>query len=68
MITLRIYYLSNPIYHIAVLAIVIMLCTTSLLVLTYLITGSLCLLTTFIQFCLSLPPASSNHKSFSEFL
>ena len=42
-----------PIYYMSVLATVIMLCITSL-VFIYLITESLCLLTTFFQF--SLPP------------
>ena len=51
--TLRIYSLNNfPIYHIAVLAIIIMLYITYL-VLIYLITGNVLLLT-FLQF-----PASS---------
>lgn len=51
---LRIYSLNNiPIYHTAVLAIGIMLYITTL-VLTYLTTASLYLLTTFLQFPLSL--------------
>ena len=60
--TLRIYSLNNfPIYHTAVLIIFIMYITS--LVLIYLITGSLDLLTAFIQFLLPPPSASSNHKS-----
>ena len=61
--TLRIYSLYNfPMYHTAVLAIVIMLYITSL-VLIYLITESLYLLTTFLQFPLPSFPAIGNHKS-----
>ena len=46
--TLGIYSLNNfPIYHSAVLTIIIMLYITSLL-LIYLITGHLCLLTAFL--------------------
>ena len=61
--TLRIYSRNNfAMYHTAVLTVVIMLYTTSL-VLTYLVTGSLYLLTTFLLFPLPPPPASDNHKS-----
>ena len=51
--TLRIYSLNNvPIDPAAFLAGVIILYMTSL-VLTYLVNGNLCLLTTFIQFFLT---------------
>ena len=61
--TLRFYSLNNfPTYHRAILAIVIMLYITSL-VLTYLITESLYLLITLLQFLLFPPFAYSNHKS-----
>ena len=46
----------------AVLIILIILYITSLL-LTYLITASLHLLSAFIQFSILLPSASGNHKS-----
>ena len=60
--TLRIYSLNScHILHPALFTIFIMLCITAL-VLIYLITGSLYLLTTFIQFPLPPPPASGNHK------
>ena len=60
--TLRISPPNNfPIYHIAVSAVVTMLYVTSL-VLTYLVTRSLYLLTTSLQFSHSPPLASGNHK------
>ena len=66
--TLRLYSLNSiSIYHIAVLAIVIMLYITSLTFI-YLMTRSLYLLTTFP---LSLPlfdPSPGNHKSVFFFL
>ena len=68
--TLRIYSLNHfHILHTAVFVIFIMLYFMSL-VLIYLVTGSLYLLTTFIQLCLPPPPASGNHKSdlFCEFV
>ena len=53
--TLRIYSLNNlPIYHTAVLAIVFMLKLISLILIVYFVIGSLCVLTTFLQFCLLL--------------
>ena len=61
--TLRIYYLNN--FHIqctAVFSIFIMLYITSL-ILIYLITGSLYLLTVFIQVPIPPPPASGRHQS-----
>lgn len=68
--TPRIYSLNFPKCHTAVLAIVSVLHIVSL-VLTYLITESLYLLTTFFQFPLLSPSNSGNHKSdffFSELL
>ena len=69
--TLRSYSLNNfPIYHTVVLLIVITLYITAL-VLVYLITGSIYLLTTFFQFPLPPRTASSNHKTnlfFCEFV
>lgn len=61
--TLRIYPLNHfPICHRAVLAVVIMLKITSL-ILTYFVTLSLYLLTTFLQFPLSLLSTSDDRKS-----
>ena len=61
--TLRIYPFNNfPGRRTAVLAVVTMLYVTSL-VLTYPVTGSLYLLTTFLQVRLFPPSASGNHKS-----
>ena len=57
--TLRIYSLNFHVYHRATL-------TTSSCTLhpsSYLVTGSLYLLTTFIQFHLPSAPDSNNHKS-----
>ena len=54
--------LNFHIKHTAVLIIFITLCITSL-VLIYLIIGSLYLLIAFVQFPLSPPPGSGNHKS-----
>ena len=62
--TLRIYFLDNFLmYHIAVLAILIMLYITFLVAFIYLTTRSLYILTSFLQFPFPLPLASSNHKS-----
>lgn len=57
--TLRCPLLATSLYHAAVVTIDIMLYTIAL-VLIYLITGNLYLLTTFLQFPLS---TSGNHKS-----
>ena len=67
---LRVYSLNKfPIYYISVLVIVIILYITSL-ELIYLVTESLYLLTTFLQYSLFPPITPRNHKSesFSEFL
>ena len=61
--TLRICSLNKfPVYHIALLAVVTILCII-FLVLTYLITRSLYLLTTFLQYSFPPPSASGNRKS-----
>ena len=60
--TLRIDSLNFHVKHTAVLTVVSMLCIMSL-VLIYLITGSLYILTTFIQFPHYSPPPHHNHKS-----
>ena len=63
--TLRIYSLYNfPVYHTALLTIVIILYIISV-VLIYLTTGSLYLLTAFLQFLLSPPLVTTNLISFS---
>ena len=62
--TLRIYSLNScHIEHTAMFILFITLYMTSL-VLTYLITGILSLLTTFIQFPLPLPPTSQIQSLF----
>ena len=61
--TLRTYFLNNfLVQHITMLTIFIMLYLLSLIHI-YLITGSLCLLTAFIQFLFPSLPASGNPKS-----
>ena len=65
LLVIRTHRITSPnfsVYHTALLAIVIMLFIASL-VLIYLITGGLYLLTTFLQFRVSPPLASGSHKS-----